>query len=350
MLTKRLVVPRFGAPTAVLIGALSALAGVAFLTDCGVDGRIGVELALKGADAGDASSPDAGALDAGGGVDADGGTPAPDAGIDAAADDAGDTVDADAGDTVDADTDAGAIDAGDAGPPPPPPNDGGALGAIRFGATPGGDGLFSTSPVDPNLRTVAGWFRLRVTMVGQNRNTCPWSLENNAPSNAYQLLTNTYHADAWESHDSAQGGFLFAPVDLGWWFVAETNRLSGPVTTLYWKKLGAATLSVMTGDAHPNLTGVTRFLVGTDDATGQNEWLDGDIAGVKVWGAELSHAELELEANQLSPVRSANLHAFYPLQSVVTMTVDFSGNGRNLAPITPAIGSWSVQPGPTIPY
>lgn len=224
------------------------------------------------------------------------------------------------------------------------------MSAIRFGIHPGGDGLYSPAPADPNLRTVAGWFHLRATVTGLNRQMSAWSFENNAPSNAYQLFVTTWHTNQWESHDSRQGGFLFAPVDLGWWFIAETNRAAGPATTLYFKKLGAATLTVTNGNTHPSLTGITRFLIGTDDATGQNEWVDGDITGIKVWGAELTQAELELEANQLSPVRTTNLHAFYPLQSLGTMLTDYSGNGRNLLPITPASSGWSVQPGPTIPY
>jgi hypothetical protein len=244
------------------------------------------------------------------------------------------------------DPDAGTVDAGI----PLPPIDGGAIYAIHFGTHPGGDGLFSNAPVDPNLRTVAGWFHLRASVTSLNRQLCGWSLENNAPSNLYQLFITTYHANQWEEHDSRQGGFLFAPADLGWWFVASTNRAGGPATALYFKKLGAATLTATSGNTHPSITGITRFLIGTDDATGQNEWMDGDITGIKVWNAELTKAELELEANQLSPVRTTNLHAFYPLQSVSTMLTDYSGNGRNLQPITPATGGWTVLPGPTIPY
>lgn len=282
-----------------------------------------------GADAGVDAGVDAG-IDAG----------PDDAGIDAGPDDAG----VDAG-TDDAGVDAGPDDAGvDAGTPP---SDAG-ISAIRFGVVGGQSGVFSNSPVDPNLRTVSGWVKFRVTSTNRIQEVM-YTLEDNAPSTKYQLLCTTWHTNQWEVHDSAQGGFLFTGA-IGvseWWFIAETNRFAGPATTLYYKKLGAATLTVKTGNKHPSLTGITRFLVGTDDAGGQNEWFDGDIAGIKVWNAELTKAELELEANQLSPVRTANLHAYYPLQSVATMLLDYSGNGRNLAPITTG-GSWTVQSGPTI--
>ena len=245
---------------------------------------------------------------------------------------------------VDAGRDAGQPDAGpfDAGT-----QDAGPVTAIRFGGGMGLDGLVTTQHANPDLRTVAGWFRLRVN-VPSNRQECVWSFEDDAPSSAYQLMVNTFQMNQWESHDRSEGGFLFAPVDLGWWFVAETNRAAGPATALYWKKEGASTLNVATGNTHPAFPNATRFLVGTDDATGQNEWTDGDIAGLKVWNAELTKAELELEAQRLSPVRTADLFAYYPLQTVATMLQDQSGNGRNLAPISTG-GTWSQQPGPAIP-
>ncbi len=223
--------------------------------------------------------------------------------------------------------------------------------AIRFGATMGKDGLVSNDPVDPNVRTVAAWQRMRESMVTVDRQMTAWSLEVPSPSTSYQLMTTAWHADQWESLDSAQGGFLFAPVDLGWWFVAETNDAAdgGTSTKLYFKKEGDSALSMISGNSHASIAGVSRFIVGTDDANGQNRWMDGDLAGIKVWNAALTQSELELEATQLSPVRTANLHAFYPLQSVETMLHDVSGNGRQLVPATDG-GSWSVQVGPAIPF
>jgi hypothetical protein len=253
----------------------------------------------------------------------------------------------------DAGTDAGSQDAGAPGDASFP--DGGVVMAIRFGASGGNDGIYTTAIANPDLRTVAGWFRLRINVPQTPRASngtsqeCIWSFEDNPPSTAYQLMVNTYQQNQWESHDRSQGGFLFAPVDLGWWFIAETNRAAVPATTLYWKKEGATTLNVTTGNKHPSFTFATRFLIGTDDATGQVEWFDGDIAGVKVWNAELTAAELAIEANHLNPVRMANLHAYYPFQSVATMFNDASGNGRNLSPIYSG-GSWSLQTGPVVPY
>jgi hypothetical protein len=222
---------------------------------------------------------------------------------------------------------------------------------LRFGATMGGDGLLSADPVSPNKHTIAGWYRMKSSMAMQDRQMAAWSLQLPAPSNAYQELNNAWHADQWESEDSAQGGFLFAPVDMNWWFIAETNDVmgaSGPETKLYFKKDGDPMLTMVGGNNHPELDGVTRFLVGIDDV-GSTGWMDGDIAGLKVWSAVLSEAELEAEAQQMSPKRTMDLHAFYPLQGTDTMLEDLSGNKRDLSTLSGA-GSWSAQTGPIIPW
>jgi hypothetical protein len=319
--------------------------------DAGFDAGVTADSGTSDAGLPDASmSADAGPIDSG---TQDSGTF--DAGqIDAGQIDAGQI---DAG-VKDAGFDAGTVDAGkiDAGFA----TDGGPIMAIRFGASQGSDGVYTRAIANPNLRTVAGWFRLRIAVPGVmgspaprasngTSQECIWGFEDDPPSQAYQLMVNTYMLNQWESHDRAQGGFLFAPVDLGWWFIAETNNGSAPATALFWKKEGAANLSTSSGNNHPMFPNATRFLIGTDDATGQNEWFDGDIAGVKVWDAQLTPAELALEANHFNPVRLTNLHAFYPLQSVPTMFNDTSGFGRTLTPIGDG-GSWSVQPGPSVPY
>jgi hypothetical protein len=240
-------------------------------------------------------------------------------------------------------TDAGLLDAGT-----------GTVMAVRFGGSQCCDGLYNTQPVDPNLRTVSVWLRFRNSRAGVLKQVVAWSIENNAPSTAYQLLVNTANANQWESHDKVTGnggyGFLFAPVDLGWWFIAESNDNSGPRTALYSLKEGTTTLNKYTGNKHATASALTRFLIGTDDATGQNEWMDGDMACLKVWNAELTQAELALEAQHCDPVRTANLWSFYPLQDLSTLRTDFSGHNKTLSDLVPDAGLWSVVTGPSIPH
>jgi hypothetical protein len=293
----------------------------------------------SGGSGGDSGSPDSGTPDSGA---PDSGTPdsgTPDSGApDSGASDSGTP-------------DSGAPDSGipDSGTPDSGVPDAGPVTAIRFGGSQCCDGLFNFAPVDPNNRTITVWLHFRISRQNVLRQVTAWSLENAAPSTAYHLLVNTANQNQWESHDLPYGGgFLFAPVDLGWWFIAETNNTSGPRTTLYSRKEGSSTLNVYTGNVHPVASGLTRFLVGTNDATGQNEWMDGDLACLKVWNAELDAGEVLAESEHCNPQRTANLWANYPLQDLATLRNDTSGNLRHLTDIYDG-GVWSQVSGPPIP-
>lgn len=65
--------------------------------------------------------------------------------------------------------------------------------------------------------------------------------------------------------------------------------------------------------------------VGNDPS---GEELRGDAAGIKIWDAVLTLAEIFNERRQILPIRTANLNSFYPLFSTADDEIDFSGNGR----------------------
>lgn len=229
------------------------------------------------------------------------------------------------------------------------------VNAVQFGATSGLDGLVATQAVDFNLHTICGWFRFRVTNVGSGRQMSGMSLEGVAPDTTgpYQLLCETtFNTDTIELHDQTNGGFLFTPTigaPFEWVFICSTNdqRVGASTqTTFYYRREGDSTfVQSFTGNQHPFAVGAARFIIGTDDAGGQNEWWDGPITGVKVWNRVLSAAEVDAESRQLAPVSARGLFAYYPLQD---LTFTDPINGRNLSPIVGG-GSWSVVSGPAIP-
>lgn len=59
------------------------------------------------------------------------------------------------------------------------------------------------------------------------------------------------------------------------------------------------------------------------------EWLNGNLAAFKWWGATLTTAELQQEAFSYMPNRTSLLRAWYPLTS--PETADYSGNARTLS-------------------
>lgn len=72
--------------------------------------------------------------------------------------------------------------------------------------------------------------------------------------------------------------------------------------------------------------------------------MKGKMAAVKVWGAALSLAEIEAEGTQVSPVRDADLLAFWPLLEG-DLATDYSGAGRHLTVSGPTFTT-----GPDIPF
>lgn len=81
--------------------------------------------------------------------------------------------------------------------------------------------------------------------------------------------------------------------------------------------------------------------------TTANDFLNGRMAAVKLWHAELSQAEIELETHQYKPFRMANLDGFYPLLDVGTGTLDYS---RFATTNLTSNGTLATEDGPPIPW
>jgi hypothetical protein len=97
--------------------------------------------------------------------------------------------------------------------------------------------------------------------------------------------------------------------------------------------------------ATTTLTTTTRTGLALND-TGFTEHSDIRLAGVKVWDATLTDAELLNERATLRPSRFTNLHLWTPLIAAVAADniTDLSGNGRNWT----AGGSQTVEDGPPV--
>jgi len=78
---------------------------------------------------------------------------------------------------------------------------------------------------------------------------------------------------------------------------------------------------------------------------GINSNLNGRMAAVKVYNAQLTAAEVEVETRQYVPARTANIFGWYPWLG--PDTTDYSGVGNNL---TAGAGTPTVEDGPPIPW
>lgn len=123
-----------------------------------------------------------------------------------------------------------------------------------------------------------------------------------------------------------------------WYFVGLA--VAGTAGTIYHKAAGAAaltTIAVTTAATHA----VNRFFLGNDQ---YSEWLNGCVCAAKHWTAQLSTAEMEIEASHYMPARFANLTAWYPL--VQTDTADYGGSARTLT----VGGTLATEDGPPLPW
>lgn len=117
--------------------------------------------------------------------------------------------------------------------------------------------------------------------------------------------------------------------------------VSGTTGTFYYKAAGGTSLSTTA------ITGVTATNGATlrlGESPWGSEWLNGCIAAFKLWNAQLTQAEIELEAAQYVPNRFTNLVSWHPL--VKTETTDYSGNARTLSGGT----GTTTEDGPPIPW
>ena len=100
--------------------------------------------------------------------------------------------------------------------------------------------------------------------------------------------------------------------------------------------LGSASVDNFSPPATPN-----EWWIGDDP---YDDWWDGRIAALKVWGAALTAGEVEAELAQYMPRRTSGLLRFHPF--VRAETVDYSGNNNALSAGTGV----TTEDGPPIPW
>ena len=168
--------------------------------------------------------------------------------------------------------------------------------------------------------TMMGWFKLASD---SHAYTTFLGLSHPTSSNAYLLMMccgNGWRQLAvWTGTQFASGPNLALNT---WYHLALTVAGSGPGQV---KAYLNGTLA-FTLDGNPAVTS-ERFSIGNDSHV---EWFDGSAAAVKLYDTVLTPVEIATEMALATPVRTAALNAWYPLQSAGAATTDGSGNGRTL--------------------
>lgn len=180
--------------------------------------------------------------------------------------------------------------------------------AIRFDAS--GDKVSSSSvPSSPRSFTMAGWFKITT-----DRNTYSCFMNLSADTdNAVFVETDSdgttatlyvYNAAAFTSQ---AGPNMTAGT---WYYLAITSSSAGSCK-LWYAPYGTWTLSSVTNSRAAGTWTPNLLVLGDSVFTG--EFLNGCADKFKMWTAELTQAELQMEMQRTMPVRTANLNRWTPM-------------------------------------
>lgn len=184
-----------------------------------------------------------------------------------------------------------------------------------------------------------------------------WMYLNSIRSGQYQyvitLENNTTAASDYHDIGFGNGGvfeiggigvnvnFASSPAAGNWYHCYLRNN--GTSLSGGFRGLGDASYTTASGGAPSAFTEAALYFGNTS----YDEYMDVRLAGIKVWDAHLSDAEIELEFTRLTPARTANLNIWTP--GILTGTdrvKDYSGNGRDWT----AGGTLTDDDGPPVPW
>lgn len=180
--------------------------------------------------------------------------------------------------------------------------------AVRFNAS--GESL-SRARLS-GARTLMGWFRI---VTDRNDYTAFFGAGDN------RLLGTDSDGTTLLFYDGAVE-FTSTNLTVGTWYhltLTLSSDASGGAFVAYLN--GALSMNGNTSAAD---SGTTMYVA--NDAYG--EWLNGNVAHVKLWSAALSAAEVQQEMYTVVPARSDNLVGWYPLDTHTDVS-DWSGGGSN---------------------
>jgi hypothetical protein len=162
-------------------------------------------------------------------------------------------------------------------------------------------------------------------------------------SGVYSLYLRTGGAAVFGVTEWASDYTGSAIADGTWYHVAMTVAGTGAGQLLGYLN-GAVNA---TGAGNSGLTAGTLW-AGGHGAAGDNEWSNIRLAGLKIYDAVLTAAEILQEMRQLAPVRTTNLNVWSPAvdASAVNAAKDFSGNARDWT----VGGTLAVEDGPPVPW
>lgn len=209
------------------------------------------------------------------------------------------------------------------------------------------DGADYTCELDPALGvtfTILGWIKLAVD---RNNYSTFFGLDNGGTSSATALQTAS-DGTTMRVVSNAGSSSVVNSMNVGTWYCYALSRTaltgSSGVVVHYGTDPESLTTVNITPSGEWNDEPSFSVLRLGESAWGA-EWLNGNLAGVKIYTRVLSANEASTELSYYMPVSTVNLYAAYPFWDGPS-TVDAAGNGHTLS----GGSGTEVESGPGIPF
>lgn len=206
--------------------------------------------------------------------------------------------------------------------------------AYRFDAS--GD-MLSRSLGSFSISTLTFLWRARI-VTDRIGYSCFLSLDNG--SDYFVIETDTDGVTVGHTCNYGGGWQTVGAMTVGTWYDIALVNSSGTGRVLYLGATGSTTAMTSASTTHSNATLTLTMYHGNN---GFGEWLNGRMAGFKMWTAALTAAQLEQERLSLPPVFKDNLWGYWPGYNHTDLA-DMSGNGRTLT----AGGTLTTEDGPPV--
>ncbi|MFI6793660.1 hypothetical protein ACIBG4_40650 [Nonomuraea sp. NPDC050383] len=173
--------------------------------------------------------------------------------------------------------------------------------------------------------TVTCWAKL---MVDRAATSVIWMIDDGSGGNYLRLTGWNGSALAYQTTASSWFGLAGQTLVVGeWTFIGLSSTANPGVARVRVRTAGSTTW--IGGTPPQNNVTITAGTLRIAAGQAAGEWLNGSVAGLKVWDQALSMDELELESWTYQPQRTAGLRAWYPL--LRPDGTDYSGAGQTLS-------------------
>jgi len=194
-------------------------------------------------------------------------------------------------------------------------------GSVRAAAVNEGVRL-STNPSSATLYSMCGWGKI---VTDRNAYSTFLSMETTGSTQWNELITDTDGTTLILTDTSGQA--TVGAMTVGTWYFMGLS-VSGTAAKAYFAAQGAASLTTVTRTIS-TVSPLSYVTIMSGDLS-TAEWLNGEMARVRVWNAQLTDAEMLAEYKGEWAQKRTSLIGDWPMKTAADVLTDYSGLSHNL--------------------